>query len=171
MPSSRASRDAGIKPTTLMPLHWQAGFFVFFFVCLFVFCFLTTSATWEAHFFFFFFVLGCGILVPDQGSNQRLMLWKCRVLSTRLSGKFQEYWSGVAIPFSRGIVPTQGSNPDLPHCRWTLYLLSHQGSLKLLSDLSNVQGSKWWSSLPPLSLSGPYSLMCLSFVYIVPEDF
>ena len=27
----------------------------------------------------------------------------------------------------QGIFPTQGSNPDLPHCRWILYHLSHQG--------------------------------------------
>ena len=27
-----------------------------------------------------------------------------------------------------GIFPTQGSNPGLPHCRPTLYRLSHQGS-------------------------------------------
>ena len=26
------------------------------------------------------------------------------------------------------IFPTQGSNPGLPHCRWILYQLSHQGS-------------------------------------------
>ena len=26
------------------------------------------------------------------------------------------------------IFPSQGSNPDLPHCRWILYQLSHQGS-------------------------------------------
>ena len=35
----------------------------------------------------------------------------------------------VTISFSRGISPTQGSNPGLPHCRQTLYHLSHQGSL------------------------------------------
>ena len=29
----------------------------------------------------------------------------------------------------QGIFPTQGSNPGLPHCRWILYLLSHQGSI------------------------------------------
>ena len=29
----------------------------------------------------------------------------------------------------QGIFPTQGSNPGLPHCSWTLYCLSHQGSL------------------------------------------
>ena len=34
----------------------------------------------------------------------------------------------VAIPFSRGYFLTQGSNPDLLHCRWILYCLSHQGS-------------------------------------------
>ena len=28
----------------------------------------------------------------------------------------------------QGIVPTQGSNPALPHCRWILYQLSHKGS-------------------------------------------
>ena len=27
----------------------------------------------------------------------------------------------------QGIFPTQGSNPGLPHCRWILYFLSHQG--------------------------------------------
>ena len=28
----------------------------------------------------------------------------------------------------QGIFPTQGSNPGLPHGRWILYYLSHQGS-------------------------------------------
>ena len=37
----------------------------------------------------------------------------------------------VAIPFSRKIFPTQGSNPGLPHRRWILYQLSHQGNPKL----------------------------------------
>ena len=27
----------------------------------------------------------------------------------------------------QGIFPTQGSNPGIPHCRQTLYCLSHQG--------------------------------------------
>ena len=30
----------------------------------------------------------------------------------------------------QGIFPTQGPNPGLPHCRWILYCLSHQGSPK-----------------------------------------
>ena len=32
----------------------------------------------------------------------------------------------------QGIVPTQGLNPGLPHCRRILYLLSHQGSPRTL---------------------------------------
>ena len=32
----------------------------------------------------------------------------------------------------QGIFPTQGSNPGLPHCRWILYRLSHQGSPRIL---------------------------------------
>ena len=32
----------------------------------------------------------------------------------------------------QGIFLTQGSNPDLPHCRWILYHLSHQGSRIIL---------------------------------------
>ena len=28
----------------------------------------------------------------------------------------------------QGIFPTQGLNPSLPHCRWILYCLNHQGS-------------------------------------------
>ena len=39
----------------------------------------------------------------------------------------------------QGIFPTQGSNPGLPHCRWILCRLSHQGSpntnfLKIVLD-------------------------------------
>ena len=37
----------------------------------------------------------------------------------------------VAIPFSRGIFLTQGSNLGLLHCRQILYLLSYQGRVIL----------------------------------------
>ena len=39
----------------------------------------------------------------------------------------QEYWSGLPFP-SPGNLPDQWSNPGPPHCRQTLYHLSHQGS-------------------------------------------
>ena len=41
----------------------------------------------------------------------------------------QQYWSGLPVP-SPGDLPTQGLNPGLPHCRQTLYHLSHQGRSK-----------------------------------------
>ena len=33
-----------------------------------------------------------------------------------------------SLSLLQGIFPTQGSNPDLLHCRWILYQLSHNGS-------------------------------------------
>ena len=49
----------------------------------------------------------------------------------------------VVIPPLQGIFPTQGSSPGLPHCRWILCHLSHQGSLEargqsLLSQILHV---------------------------------
>ena len=40
----------------------------------------------------------------------------------------QGYWSGLPFP-SQEDLPEPGLNLDLPHCRQTLYHLSHQGSL------------------------------------------
>ena len=38
-------------------------------------------------------------------------------------------WTGVgSLPLLQGILPTQGLNPGLPHCRQILYQLSCQGS-------------------------------------------
>ena len=55
----------------------------------------------------------------------------CDPMDTRLLHPWdfsrQEYWRGLPFP-SQGNFPTQGSNPGLPHCRQTLYRLSHQGN-------------------------------------------
>ena len=37
-----------------------------------------------------------------------------------------------SLDLLQGIIPTQGSNPGLLHCRWILYQLSHKGSPKIL---------------------------------------
>ena len=37
-----------------------------------------------------------------------------------------------SLSLLQGIFPTLGSNPGLPHCRWILYQLSHQGSPRIL---------------------------------------
>ena len=43
--------------------------------------------------------------------------------------------TGVGCHFLlQGIFATQGSNPALQHCRWSLYHLSHQGCLCALYD-------------------------------------
>ena len=47
----------------------------------------------------------------------------------------QEHWSGCHA-LLQGISPTQGSNPGLPHGRWTLYHLSHIIQLKSFKDHS-----------------------------------
>ena len=58
--------------------------------------------------------------------------------SLRLHGVYHPWNSpgqnvGVgSLSLLQGIFPTQGSKPGLLHCRWVLYLLSHQGSPRIL---------------------------------------
>ena len=42
----------------------------------------------------------------------------------------------VALPFSRGIFLTHGSNPGLPHCRRIIYQLSHKESPRILEQVA-----------------------------------
>ena len=55
----------------------------------------------------------------------------------------------AAISFSRGIFPTQESNPSFLHCRQIHYQLSYEGSLLLL--LTALEGKY----LPPIKWSNP----------------
>ena len=50
-----------------------------------------------------------------------------------------------SLPLLQGIFPTQGSNPDLPHCRSILYQRCHQGSPKILEWVAYpfFGGSSW----------------------------
>ena len=41
-----------------------------------------------------------------------------------------------SLSLLQGIVPTQGSNPGLPHCRQILYQLSHKGSPRILERVA-----------------------------------
>ena len=67
----------------------------------------------------------------------------------------------VTISFSRGIFPTQESNPGLPHCRQSLYQLSHKGSPRILE----------WVAMPssrgffPTQGSNPGLLHCRLILY------
>ena len=51
--------------------------------------------------------------------------------------------------FLQGIFPTRGSDPGLPHCRWILYQLSHQGSPGILEWVAYpfFSGSSWSRNL------------------------
>ena len=41
-----------------------------------------------------------------------------------------KYWSDLSL--LQGIVPSPGLNPGLPHCRWILCHLSHNGNPKIM---------------------------------------
>ena len=58
----------------------------------------------------------------------------------------QEYWSGLPFP-PPGIFPTQGSNPDLPHCRWILYFWAIREAHKTYIRKTEKKKKKkncWW---------------------------
>ena len=60
----------------------------------------------------------------------------------------------------QGIFPTQGSNPDLPHCKQVLYQLSYQGSPRdilylhkfLYTHFKTLQYSIWYTGFPGISV-------------------
>ena len=66
----------------------------------------------------------------------------------------------VDFPFSRGILPTQGSNPGL-YCRRILYQLSHKGSPCFIGHLEFFFGQK------PVHIIGPffYCTICVFPIY------
>ena len=51
----------------------------------------------------------------------------------------QEYWSGL-LSLSPEDLPDPGLNPDLPHCRQTLYHLSHQESPNFIAKRCIITG-------------------------------
>ena len=40
-----------------------------------------------------------------------------------------------SLSLLQGVLPSQGLTPGLPHCRWILYQLSHQGSPNSIQHL------------------------------------
>ena len=75
---------------------------------------------------------GCSLEVKVKGkpSDMSDSLWPQGLQPTRLLHPWDSPGknTGVGSHFLlQGIFPTQGLNPGLPHCRQTLYHLSHQG--------------------------------------------
>ena len=59
----------------------------------------------------------------------------CKVISlqpVKINGGKKKDIGMSCHALCQGIFPTQGLNPDLLHCRWILYCLSHQGSPRIL---------------------------------------
>ena len=55
----------------------------------------------------------------------------CSLPGSYVHGNLQARTVGVGChSLLQGIFPTQGSNLGLPHCRQTLYHLSHRGSYR-----------------------------------------
>ena len=96
-----------------------------------------------------------GDVRPGQGGHNRLMPSKlcpnlgkvvrsfilmkvkvaqlCLTLCDPMDYTVQGQNTGVdSLSLFQGIFPTQGSNPDLPHCRQSLSQLSHKGSPRIL---------------------------------------
>ena len=61
-----------------------------------------------------------------------------------------------SLSLLQGIFPTQGLKPGLPHCRWILYQLSHQGSPRTLEWVTYPFSSG--SSQP----RNPYGVSCIA---------
>ena len=52
-----------------------------------------------------------------------------------------------SLSLLQGILPTQGSNPGLPHCRRILYQLSHQGSEWVqFSSVQSLSRVRLWAT-------------------------
>ena len=61
----------------------------------------------------------------------------CSPPGTSVHGDSPGKNSGVGChALLQGISPGQGSNPGLPHCRWVLFHLSHQGSPRILESVA-----------------------------------
>ena len=78
-----------------------------------------------------------GIPSPDLGKRSEVKVTLscpalCDPMDYTVHGILQaRILEWVAFPFSRGVFPTQGSDPGLLHCRQILYQLSHKGSPRI----------------------------------------
>ena len=91
-----------------------------------------------------------------------------------------------SLSLLQGILPTQGSNPYLPHCRQILYQLSHEGSSRIVEGVAypfssgssqprNWTGVSWiaggffanWA-IREAQLSGKINAKCSSFQSCLP---
>ena len=71
----------------------------------------------------------CGAVLSRSVVSDSLYPMDCRPPDSSVHGDSLGKNTGAGChALLQGIFPTQGLNPGLPHCRWILYHLSHQGS-------------------------------------------
>ena len=104
---------------------------------------VTKSRTWLSNWQFHFHCVRVLYTVKSRiWISQMMWKWSRSVVSDSASPSTvichappsmwfprQEYWVGCQF-LLQGIFPTQRSSPGLPHCRQTLYHLSHQDKLE-----------------------------------------
>ena len=80
--------------------------------------------------------------------KQKVKVAPCNPMDYTVHGILQaRKLEWVAIPFSKGSSQPReslGSNPGLPHCRWILYQLSHQGSPRILEWVAYPFSSRFF---------------------------
>ena len=138
------------------------------------------------YYYFYFFVLSRSVMSDSRPHGLKPIRLLCPWGFSR-----QEYWSGWPCPPPRDL-PNPGIEPSLPHCRWILYSLSHQGSPRILewvaypfsrgsSRLRNLNGvsciagglfTSWATGEGPLLTAHPeklrYKLYCFPFPSLHP---
>ena len=80
------------------------------------------------------------LLLTHRGSPLWLLWkWKSALSNSLRPHRLYRPWNSPgqntgegSLSLLQGIFPTQGSNPDLPHCRWILYQLSYHVTARAL---------------------------------------
>ena len=82
---------------------------------------------------------GCGVLcLVTQSCPVLCDLMDCSPPGSFCPWGFSRQASMGCHALLQGIFPTQGLNPDLPHCRWILYWLSQQRSPWILEWVTHT---------------------------------
>ena len=74
-------------------------------------------------------------------------IWLCNPMDYTVYGILQATILNEvgSLSLLQGIIPTQGSNPALLHCRWILYQLSHKRSPRIIQEWGAYPFSNWSS--------------------------
>ena len=72
----------------------------------------------------------------------------------------------VAMPSSRGYLPDQGLNSGLPHCRWILDWLSHQGNPRILEWVAVVSAPIYTPTSSAKGFNASLLIFCLDDLFM-----